>query len=120
MRRSMTAAAAACLLAALAFGATICHAAQDAPRKPPNKGGLWTQGSGEGAGLPDYSEWARMLRVYYDPAHGMDYRALKVKESVALDKLRRRLAEIDVARLPKPDQLAYWINLYNISVVDTV
>jgi len=107
----MSAAAAVCLLAV--FTALAAAALQHKP-------GNWTEGSGEGFGLPDYAEWARILRVYYDPAQGMDYKALKTKESVALDKLRRRMAEVDVARLPKPDQLAYWINLYNISVVDTV
>ncbi len=50
----------------------------------------------------------------------MDYKALKAKDAAALAGLRQRLAEVDPAALSRNDRLAYWINLYNISVVSTV
>jgi uncharacterized protein DUF547 len=120
MGRARSATAAVCLIAGLAAFTVAIFRAAPAAAVPQAKPGSPAQGARPGAGPPDYSEWARILRLYYDPARGMDYKGLKAKESANLDKLRRRMAEVDVAALPRPDQLAYWINLYNISVVDTV
>jgi len=69
---------------------------------------------------PDYSAWNDLLSRDYDPAKGMNYKALKARDAQALSGLRQRMAEVDPSALPRPDQLAYWINLYNISVVSTV
>ncbi len=71
-------------------------------------------------GPVDYSGWNQLLEKYYDPAQGMNYKALKANDSPALAKLRQRMATVDPGKLAKNDQLAYWINLYNISVVSTV
>ncbi len=71
-------------------------------------------------GPVDYSAWNQLLAKYYDPAQGMNYKALKANDSPALAKLRQQMATVDVAALPKNDQFAYWINLYNISAVSTV
>ncbi|HEX5760132.1 MAG TPA: DUF547 domain-containing protein [Thermoanaerobaculia bacterium] len=72
------------------------------------------------AAAPDYAPWAELLGRHYDPAKGMNYRALKARDKAALDRLRAQLAQVDVAALARPDQLAYWINLYNVSVVGIV
>ncbi len=69
---------------------------------------------------PDYAAWNQLLQRYYDPAKGMDYKALKVRDKAALDQLRRQLATVDAGALSRDDQLAYWINLYNVNVVGTV
>lgn len=69
---------------------------------------------------PDYSAWASILANYYDPARGMDYRGLKAKELAGLKALSQRMAAVNVAALNKPEQLAFWINLYNISTVRIV
>lgn len=68
---------------------------------------------------PDYSLWAELLKKHYDPARGMDYKALK-QDKAALDKLRQQMAAVDTRFLSRQDQLAYWINLYNISTVNVV
>jgi hypothetical protein len=68
----------------------------------------------------DYSVWNQLLGKYYDPTRGMNYKALKANDGPALQQLRQRMATVDVAALPRNDQFAYWINLYNISVVATV
>jgi hypothetical protein len=60
---------------------------------------------------PDYAPWGELLAKYYDPARGMDYAALKAK---------KQLAQVDPKALSKKEQLAYWINLYNVNVVSTV
>jgi hypothetical protein len=69
---------------------------------------------------PDYSAWQGLLGKYYDPARGMSYKALKQSDKATLDQLRQKLATVDVAALPRNDQLAYWINLYNISTLAVV
>ncbi len=69
---------------------------------------------------PDYKAWGELLAKYYDPARGMNYKALKEQDKTTLDELRRRMATVDVQSLSRPDQFAYWINLYNISVVGVV
>jgi hypothetical protein len=71
-------------------------------------------------GEPDYAEWNRLLAGYYDPARGMDYGGLKAKEGAALQRLRQMLAKVDVAKLDRNQQLAYWLNLYNVNVVSRV
>jgi hypothetical protein len=73
-----------------------------------------------GAAPPDYGAWNQLLARYYDPAKGMNYKDLKAKDGKTLAELRQRLAEVDAAALAPPDQLAYWINLYNVNVVATV
>jgi hypothetical protein len=72
------------------------------------------------AAPPDYKPWGELLSKYYDPARGMNYKALKANDKKALDDLRRQMAQVDVVSLSRNDQLAYWINLYNISVVNVV
>src|ERR1044071_2330014 len=72
------------------------------------------------AAAPDYSAWGQLLARYYDPARGMSYRALKARDAGTLDGILHQMAAVDVASLPRPDQLAYWINLYNMSVVDLI
>jgi hypothetical protein len=69
---------------------------------------------------PDYSQWNRILTTYYNPAHGMDYAALKAKDARALQTLRQQLGRTNVAALNRKQQLAYWINVYNVNTVATI
>jgi hypothetical protein len=71
------------------------------------------------AAEPDYKLWQDLLARHYDPARGMDYKGLK-SDKATLDKLRQQMAAVDVGSLSRPEQLAYWINLYNISVANVV
>ena len=68
---------------------------------------------------PDYRPWQELLSKHYDPARGMNYKGLKA-DKAALDRLRQQMAAVDVGSLSRPEQLAYWINLYNISTVNVV
>jgi hypothetical protein len=72
------------------------------------------------AAPPDYKVWGELISKYYDPAKGMNYKALKEQDKKTLDDLRRQMATVDVQSLTRQDQLAYWINLYNINVVGVV
>lgn len=69
---------------------------------------------------PDYSQWNRILATHYNPAHGMDYAGLKARDAKALQALRQQLGRVNVAALNPKQQLAYWINVYNVNVVATV
>lgn len=71
-------------------------------------------------GEPDYSGWNRLLAKYYDPARGMDYARLKANDGATLQQLRQSLGGVAVSSLTPKQQLAYWINLYNVNVVSTV
>jgi hypothetical protein len=82
--------------------------------------GLLAAGTVRAAEPPDYKTWQDLLAKYYDPAKGMNYKGLKEHDKAALDQLRRTMAAVDVNSLSRPDQLAYWINLYNISTVGVV
>jgi hypothetical protein len=72
------------------------------------------------AAEPDYSAWTRILRTYYDPAKGMSYGALKAKDAAALETLKQQLGKVNVAALTPKQQLAYWINVYNVNSVATI
>jgi hypothetical protein len=68
----------------------------------------------------DMTQWNRILRAYYNPAHGFDYQALKAKDAAALQALRSQLGRVNVAALTPKQQLAYWINVYNVNTVATI
>src|SRR5947209_16276518 len=72
------------------------------------------------AGTSDYATWGALLSKYYDPAKGMNYRDLKAKDGKTLESLRQSLGQVDPKSLSKKDQLAYWINVYNVNTVATV
>jgi hypothetical protein len=69
---------------------------------------------------PDYAQWNRILATYYDPARGMDYKALKARDAAALQTLRQQLGRVNAAALSPKQRLAYWINVYNVNVVATI
>lgn len=73
-----------------------------------------------GTGEPDYSVWNAILSRHYDERRGMNYRALKARDLRALQELRQRLSQVNVASLTRDEQLAFWINLYNVNVVATI
>jgi len=50
----------------------------------------------------------------------MDYGRLKAGDAAALQSLRESLGRVDVRSLPPKQQLAFWINLYNVNVVAIV
>ncbi len=71
---------------------------------------------------PDYAyeSWTHLLKTYYDPAHGMDYGHLKAHDGKTLEALKQALGKVNVATLTKKQQLAFWINVYNVNSVATI
>jgi hypothetical protein len=72
------------------------------------------------AAAPDYSAWTALLQRYYHPARGMDYAALKARDAATLQRLRQKLGSVDPQSLDRKQQLAYWINVYNVNTAATV
>ena len=96
----------------LLFLIALLGCAKSQAQKPAPLGGV--------PGEPDYTVWNRLLAGYYDPAQGMDYAHLKARDSATLEQLRHSLGRVAVGSLTPKQQLAYWINLYNVNVVATV
>jgi len=68
----------------------------------------------------DLAQWNRILSAYYNPAHGLDYKALKARDAAALQAIRQQLGRVNVAALTPKQQLAHWINVYNVNTVATI
>ncbi len=66
------------------------------------------------------AQWNRILATYYNPAKGFDYKALKARDAAALQGVRQQLARVNVAKLTPKQQLAHWINVYNVNTVATI
>lgn len=68
----------------------------------------------------DLSQWNRILAQYYDPAAGFDYKSLKARDAATVQSLRQALGQVNVAALTPKQQLAHWINVYNVNTVATI
>jgi hypothetical protein len=66
------------------------------------------------------AQWNRLLAAYYNPGKGFDYKALKARDAAALQGLRQQLGRVNVAALNRKQQLAHWINVYNVNTVATI
>ncbi len=70
------------------------------------------------ASEPDYAIWTQILRTHYDPIEGMDYDGLASKDWTSMKQVVQSMAHEDASRLNRDEQLAYYINLYNATVVN--
>lgn len=68
----------------------------------------------------DLTQWNRILATYYNPAHGFDYKGLKARDAATLQAVRQQLGRVNVASLTPKQQLAHWINVYNVNTVATI
>lgn len=78
-----------------------------------------------GPGLQvDHGAWDRFLaryrRVGRDGTARIAYGRVTKPDHAALKRYIRVLAAADVDRMTRPQQLAYWINLYNAATIDLV
>jgi Protein of unknown function, DUF547 len=72
----------------------------------------------------DHTTWDRLLKAYVKPdATGLnrvDYKKFKAEGHKDLKGYVAMLQATDVAKLDKPEQFAFWSNLYNAVTVDVV
>jgi hypothetical protein len=104
------------LLAALAITATAARAQAEAPAALTK----FTAGS---AKTVDHRVWDRLLKTYVVPgSDGLNrvaYSRLKA-DHAQLKAYVASLEAIDVAALDRPEQFAFWANLYNAKTIDVV
>lgn len=72
----------------------------------------------------DHAAWDGLLKRYVRPsANGLnriDYRSFKSDSHKALKEYVNNLERVDVAKLDRPEQFAFWANLYNSKTIDVV
>jgi hypothetical protein len=78
----------------------------------------------EAAPVVDHKAWDNLLKAYVEPsANGLnriDYRRFKAEGHDRLKAYLKMLEATDVTRLPRPEQFAFWSNLYNAKTIDVV
>lgn len=88
---------------------------------PAERFGVYTKGSTVAV---DHAAWSALLARHVKPgADGLnrvDYKAWKAADHAALDAYIATLEKIDVATLDRPEQFAFWSNLYNAKTIDVV
>ena len=72
----------------------------------------------------DFSAWDRLLKTYIRRQEAgpnlFDYAAVTPEDRWALDALISRLTALPIDRYDRPEQFAYWVNLYNALTVQVV
>jgi hypothetical protein len=86
---------------------------------------LWPRWQASGPGLVlDDSAFAGFLARYRSVGHDgvarLAYGKVSAADKAALKTYVRTLAAADVDRLSRPQQYAYWVNLYNAATIDLV
>lgn len=97
--------------------------ASAAPAAPKSQLIARWQKSGSGMAV-DYAAWNGFLKRYGGRTTGgrtvFAYARVTPADKAALSALIDRLEAVDVDRLSRPQQYAYWINLYNAATVEVV
>ncbi len=72
----------------------------------------------------DHSAWTTLLQTYVKPqSDGLnraDYARFKAEGRAALTTYLAQLQAVDPGQLDKPEQFAFWANLYNAKTIDVV
>lgn len=108
------------LLAPLVIGALERLGAPQAELHDP----VWRERVGGDTEAVDHGAWAGFLARYLEirtgDANRLDYAAVTPADRAALSAYVDALEVIDPATLSGPEQLAYWINLYNAGTVELI
>ena len=74
--------------------------------------------------IVDHAAFDKLLKAYVvADAQGLnrvDYKAFKARDHVALKAYLAGLEKVEVAKLDRPEQFAFWANLYNAKTIDIV
>lgn len=85
---------------------------------------VWAEHAAGSEVRVDHDAWDLFLSAYVAPdgagIHRVAYGAVTAADRAALKGYIGRLETTDPRRLDRPEQLAYWINLYNAVTVDLV
>lgn len=83
----------------------------------------WTVHEPDAGAQLNHIAWDYLLDAYLrraGSAHLFDYRAVTAQDKLLLDEYVESLAGVSVGRYARPEQLAFWINLYNALTVKVV
>jgi len=69
---------------------------------------------------PDYKSWDTFLKKYVSASGDLDYKSIKANKK-ELEAITKTFSETSVSTSwSKNDQLAFWINAYNVFTIDLV
>jgi len=81
----------------------------------------FSQYSGESTETVDHTRYTDFLSAYvvegYDGVNRVAYRTVSPADRAALEAYIAQLEQIDITRLARKEQLAFWINLYNAATL---
>ncbi|MBE8158137.1 MAG: DUF547 domain-containing protein [Betaproteobacteria bacterium] len=98
----------------------VCAAANAAPK--PDLWAFWDK-HGAQTGAVSHDAWGAFLARHLSAKDGialLDYGGVSAEDKKSLDEYAAMLAAAPVRDFSRPEQLAYWINLYNALTVKTV
>jgi len=79
--------------------------------------GMW---SSMGLSQPDYKAWDTFLKKYVSATGDVDYKSIKANKK-GLDAITKTFSATSVlSSWSKNDQLAFWINAYNVFTIDLI
>ena len=107
--------------------AFVCLGAIPALAQPARASNIETAFSMHAPSSPakvDHTSWDKLLKAYVKPAENglnrVDYRRFKAEGHAALKAYVRSLEAVEVAKLGRAEQFAFWANLYNAKTIDIV
>ena len=81
-------------------------------------------GPATGGPVIDHAAWSALLKTYVVPGkdglNRVAYRRFKAEGAGALKSYLDALEKVDVTKLNRSEQFAYWANLYNAKTIDIV
>ena len=84
----------------------------------------WTAHQSDSTETVDHTAWDTFLKTYVsehdDGVNRVAYGDVDDADKEALDRYIRSMASVSVESLPRDEQLAYWVNLYNALTVQVV
>jgi len=109
-------------LSAMLFALGVAPAAA-APKAEPWP--FWAANDPESRTSIDHAPWDRFLKKYVvtNPPSGINrvrYASVTPDDRKNLDAYVQKLQQVEVTRLNRPEQEAYWINLYNALTVKVI
>ena len=100
----------------------VCADGQAAP--PADLWSRWLAHDPDSTRRIDHGEWdaflVRYLRIGADGVHGVAYGEVTPADRARLGRYIAYLAGLPISEYARPEQMAYWINLYNALVVRVV
>ena len=85
---------------------------------------VFSKHSAGSTAVVDHSVWDALLKVHVrvgkDGLNRVDYAGFKRDGRAQLQSYLKRLQAVDLAALDRPEQMAYWINLYNALTIEVV